>query len=92
MIVFRGHQLRREAAHLRGRIDYRGGLVRQRIDYLLCRARDMARRPAVLAIAFGCGLLAGRLDVPGIKTTYGILAAQLRAWRIASGLVGLSLR
>ncbi|OOC48484.1 MULTISPECIES: hypothetical protein [Thioalkalivibrio] len=77
---------------MRGRIDHGAGLVRWRIDRLLHRARALARRPAVLAIAFGCGLLAGRLDMPGIKYAYGILAGQMKAWRIASSLIGSPLR
>lgn len=77
---------------MRGQIDHGSGLVRRRVGRLLHRARALARRPVVLAIAFGCGLLAGRLDVPGIKYTYGILAGQVKLWRIASSLIGLPLR
>ncbi|MFO8003477.1 hypothetical protein [Thioalkalivibrio sp.] len=77
---------------MRGQIDYRAGLVRQRIDCLKHQVWALARSPAALPIAFGCGFLAERLRVPGIRYVYGLVAGQVKALQIASTLIGSPLR
>lgn len=83
----RGNQLRQEAAQLRGRIDYRACLARQRINSLMRRIRAQARSPAALPIAFAGGVLAQRLYVSDIKCSYGFLASQMKAMQIISSLI-----
>lgn len=87
-----GNQLRQEAAQLRGRIDGRACLARQRIDSLMHRIRALARSPAALPIAFAGGVLAQRLYVSDIKCSYGFLASQMKAIQIISSLIGLPIR
>lgn len=81
-------QLRQEAAQVRGRIDRRAWLVRQRLDSLMHGVRALARTPAALPLAFACGILVARLHVPGIKRAYRFLAGQMKAMQIASSLIG----
>lgn len=93
--MFRRKQLRREAARVRGRMDRRAGLLRQRIDRLIHRVYDLARSPAALPVAFISGILAERLRPPGIKRAYTILTALAgpsKALQIATTLIGSSLR
>ncbi len=91
----RRHQLRQDAAQVRGRIDHRAGFVRRRIDHLLCQAKALACSPAALPVAFLCGMLAGHLRVSGIKRAYRLLtrlATQVKGLQIASSLAGSSIR
>lgn len=83
---------------MRGRIDHRALVVRQRIDSLMHNVRTIARSPAAPPVAFICGfLLADRgQSVPGgIKRVHGLLTGLMgpaQALQIASaiapGLVG----
>jgi hypothetical protein len=84
--------LRREAAQARDRIDRGACAIGRRIDRLKHRVRALARRPGALPVAFVCGILADRLHVPGIKYAYGLVADQVKAMQIASGLIGSSIR
>ncbi|MFO7953441.1 hypothetical protein [Thioalkalivibrio sp.] len=77
---------------MRGQIDHRAGLIRQRIDRLNRQVWALARSPAALPIAFGCGFLAERLRVPGIRYVYGLVAGQVKALQIASSLIDSPLR
>lgn len=77
---------------MRGRIDCRACLARQRVDSLMHRIRAKARSPAALPIAFVCGVLFERLFVPNIKGGYGFLAGQMKAMQIISSLIGLPIR
>lgn len=58
-------QLRREAAHLHGRIDRRARLIHRYRDRRAHQAWALARHPAALPIAFACGVLVERMNVPG---------------------------
>lgn len=88
----RGKQLRQEAAQLRGRIDCRACIVRQRIDSLMQQIRTLARKPAALPIAFASGVLAERLHLSGIKYVYGLLISQLKTMQLISSIIGLQVR
>ena len=84
----RCNQLKQEAAQLRGQIDHRAGVICQRIESLKHQVRNFARSPAALPVAFACGILAGRLYLPGIKRIYGLLSGQLRSFQVISSLMG----
>ncbi len=77
---------------MRGRIDHSAGLLRQRIDHHMHRAGVLIRSPVALPIAFGCGVLAERLRVPGIKHVFGLVAGQMKTLQLASSLLGFPVR
>ncbi|QEW07524.1 hypothetical protein [Nitrincola iocasae] len=73
---------------MRGQIDRRAGAIHQRIDSYLHQVRALARHPAALPVAFVCGILAERLNLPGIKRVYGFLTSQMKIMQIVSSLIG----
>lgn len=77
---------------MRGRIDYRACLVRQRIASLMHKVRAMARKPAALPVAFVCGIAAERLHVLDFKFAYGFLAGQVKAMQMVYSLTGSPIR
>lgn len=77
---------------MRGRIDRRACVIRQRMDSLMHQLRTLARSPAALPVAFVCGILAGRLHVSDIKSAYVSLARQMKVMGIASSLIGSPVR
>lgn len=83
----RCNQLRHEAAHLRGQIESRSGVIDQRVNSLMHQVRALARSPGALPVAFACGIVAGRLHLPDIKRIYGLLASQIRSLQIISSLI-----
>jgi hypothetical protein len=91
--VSRRSRLKKEAALVRGRIDGGACLICHRIDCLMCQTQALVRHPAVLPLAFVCGMLVGRLRAPDIRCVCGILAtltSQLNAMRAASSLMAPS--
>lgn len=83
----RRHELKKDAAQTRGILDRRAILVHQRLDRLTARTRALASHPAALPAAFVFGIVAGRLQMPGIKCAYGLLIGQVNALKLAVSLI-----
>ena len=84
----RRKQLKQEAAQLRGRIDRDVTIIRQRIIKLMAELRSLARSPVALPVAFISGIVVDRLQIPGIKRLYGLMAGQLKTVQIVSSFIG----
>jgi len=83
----RRHELKKEAAQTRALLDRRTTLVHQRLDRLITKTRALAGHPAALPVAFVFGIVAGRLQMPGIKCAYGLLIGQVNGMKLAASLI-----
>ena len=89
--MFRCHQIRKEAAQVRGRIELRASRLELPVANLMNQLRTLARHPAAMPVAFVCGILVERLRVTG-KCSCLFLAGQMKAMQIVSLLIGYPVR